>query len=129
MVDQIFTTSMNFQNLRNLAPIAVALLLGFLLASPSTAQEDPNPNSPTPVLMSTVDTTRALALSDSGRSARTRLPKAGGSVFDLNARVVLYVTNVTLMKGEDATAFRVYAIDAKRRLYRFPVLGLTPIDS
>src|SRR5688500_1756707 len=119
---------MNLQQLKAPAPIAAALLIGFLLTIPSAAQNDPDPNSPTPVLLSSADSTRALAIQDNGRQTRGGLPKTGSAVFDLHSRAILYVTNVALMKGEDATAFRVYAVDARQRLYRFPVLGMSPAD-
>ena len=93
------------------------------------AQSDPNPNSPTPVLLGSSDHTRALASPDSGpRARRGTLPTTSTTAFDLNSRITLYVSNVYLMKGEDESAFRVYAQDSAGRFYRFPVRGIRPID-
>ncbi|HKP68629.1 MAG TPA: DUF1800 family protein, partial [Pyrinomonadaceae bacterium] len=52
--------------------------------------------------------------------------KAEPQTFEPNSRIVLYVTNVELLKSEGASAFRVYVVDASGRLYRFPVVGLEP---
>ena len=40
----------------------------------------------------------------------------------------MYITNVELLGGEAAEAFRVYSEDASGRFYRFPVLDLKLID-
>jgi uncharacterized protein (DUF1800 family) len=56
------------------------------------------------------------------------VPAANANAFDLYSKVVLYVTNVELMAGEGASAFRVYAEDARGRRYRFPVLNLKLVD-
>lgn len=87
------------------------------------AQGDPDPNSPTPVLLSVEGSTRALAV------ARNKFGREGFSnvrerAFANGNRVVLFVTNVDLMDDEGANAFRVYAEDSKGRAYRFPVLDL-----
>lgn len=79
-----------------------------LLSSAVFAQPDPDPNSPVPVLLDVSQTT----------SVRV----APGS------RVLFYVTNVDLMEGESANAFRVYAEDSNKRLYRFRVLRLQAVD-
>ncbi len=104
-------------------------LLVFLSAFSAWSQTDePNPDSPTPVLISESDSVRVLATAP-GQS----LPIAArgiGSVkiknpaFPLYGRAVLYVTNIELMDGEDATAFRLNVQDANGRGYRFPVLDL-----
>ncbi len=106
--------------------ISGVLVLGVLAAFSVFAQSDPNPNSPTPILLSAPDSTRALAASDAEKNSV--LPKAQNSSFDFNSKVVLYVTNVELMNGEGANAFRVYAQDANGKFYRFPVLNLKLID-
>lgn len=99
-----------------------------LLVFPGFAEDDPNPDSPTPVLVSVSDSTRALAVS--GKSWRGNLPKESSRVFDYGANsiVTLFVTNVELTKEEGANAFRVYIQDAKGREYRLPVLDLQPVD-
>ncbi|MDQ2747110.1 MAG: DUF1800 domain-containing protein [Acidobacteriota bacterium] len=86
---------------------------------------DPNPDSPTPVLISDSDSTRALAISPVRRAGK--MTGAESPAFPLYAKAVLYVTNVDLMDDEGATAFRVNVEDAKGRTYRFPVLDLQPL--
>ena len=119
---------MNSKQLNRLRQILCALFVGVLLAIPAFAEEDTNPNSPTPVLLSAPDSTRALAIGETGKSLRGGLPRAENNSFDLYSKVVLYVTNIELMNGEDAMAFRVYAEDANGRDYRFPVLNLKLVD-
>ena len=94
------------------------LLACVVLAGSAFAQNDPDPNSPTPVLLSSADQRRTGALAASGDLG----------AFDSNARVVLYVTNVQPSKGEGPNSFRVYGEDANRRIYRFRILDLAPAD-
>ncbi len=107
-------------------------LLVFLAAFSARAQnDDPNPDSPTPVLISEADSLRALATAP-GKSltaaGRGGIPvKIKSPAFPLNARVVLYVTNLDLLDGEGATAFRLNVKDGGGRRYRFPVLDLQPL--
>ena len=102
----------------------VSLFLATLPVVFAFAQAEPNPNSPTPVLLSGPDPARALTSISILRTKAARSVATAPEIFELNGQVVLYVTNVELMKGEGASAFRVYVIDAKGRLYRFPVVGL-----
>jgi uncharacterized protein (DUF1800 family) len=106
-------------------PVAYALFIFICLAVPSSAQRDPNPNSPAPVLLSSRESTRALAEAYPRRPSR----QIRKDVFELNSRVRLYVSDVVLMKGEEETAFRVYAEDSQRRTYRFPVVAVQQIES
>jgi uncharacterized protein (DUF1800 family) len=101
----------------------------FLLFFPVLAQEeDPNPDSPTPVLLSEAESTRALTALPTTKVKRgSQIRFQGGSAFSLDSLVTLYVTNIELMKGEGASAFRVYIEDSKERQYRFPVLDLQPV--
>ncbi len=98
----------------------------FLLVFPVLAQDDPNPDSPTPVLISETASTRALTTAPNTEK-RGRLSKLQTGAFSPDSTVVLYVTNIELLKGEDASAFRVYVEDAKGRQYRFPVVDLQPV--
>ena len=119
---------MNRKFLKKLQSLTGILFFCLLLIFPVLSQTDPNPNSPTPILLSATDSTRALVVRETGKSLKRRLPKAANNVFDLNSKIVLYVTNVELMGGEAAEAFRVYSEDASGRFYRFPVLDLKLID-
>jgi hypothetical protein len=101
----------------------------FLLFFPVLAQEeDPNPDSPTPVLLSEPDSTRALtALPAAKITTRNSQLRLQTRAFALDSLVTLYVTNIELLKDEGATAFRVYVEDAQKRKYRFPVLDFQPV--
>ena len=92
----------------------------FLSVFPIWAQEDPNPDSPTPVLISESESLRALATTPD-KLRRGNLAKIKSGAFQPNSKVVLYVTNIDLLANEGASAFRVYVEDAKGRKYRFPV--------
>lgn len=97
----------------------------FLLITPSLAQSDPNPNSPSPVLLSEKDVSRALVI-DANAKVKG-VPNAKSKAFKLNSKINLYISDVELMEGEGANAFRVYAKDSKNRLYRFRVVALDRI--
>ncbi len=104
-----------------------AVLATFLLMFPVQAQEDdPNPDSPTPVLLSETNSTRALAAApDALRQTNSSKTKSGA--FSANSKILLFVSNLDLMPDEGANAFRINVTDAKGRQYRFPVLDITPV--
>jgi uncharacterized protein (DUF1800 family) len=104
-----------------LRPIALLALVSSMVFAAS-AQEDPDPNSPTPILLSEMTSTRALAHTPK-RSGRTDLSSVTAQAFDRGSKVNIYVTNLVLMEGEGANAFRVYAEDKDGHTYMFPVLG------
>jgi uncharacterized protein (DUF1800 family) len=114
--------------LKSLIRISTALFIAFGLVFAAFAETDTNPNSPTPVLLSASDSTRALAVQATGKSPGAVLPRAENNAFALYSRVVLYVTNVELMRGEGGNAFRAYGRDARGVFYRFPVTDITTID-
>ena len=101
-------------------------LIIFTTALSITAQPtvDPNPDSPTPVLIGEFDSLRALATATGKNIAVNNLSKIKSPAFPLFSKAVIYITNVNLLDGEDASAFRVYAEDSKGRTYRFPVLQM-----
>jgi uncharacterized protein (DUF1800 family) len=108
---------------------AGALLIISSIAVPMAAQsEDPDPNSPTPVLISMEDSVRALALPRSRYGRRMDL-KTARTAYAPGSQIVLFVTNLDLMKNEGANAFRVYSVDNKGRTYRFPVVDLQPFEA
>ena len=107
--------------------ISLTTLIIFAFAFTIRAENNQSSDSPIPVLISEVDSTRALAIPaerSSNRSFSQKQPK----VFSSNSKIVLYVTNLNLMPGEGASAFRVYVEDAKNRKYRFPVLDIRPVE-
>lgn len=85
------------------------LFCGIVLTSAVIGQSDPDPNSPVPVLLEISQTTPAS--------------------LGPGSRVLIRVTNIDLMEGEAASAFRVYAEDANKHLYRFRVLRLQAVDT
>jgi hypothetical protein len=102
-------------------------LVIFLLAFSVPAQEeDPNPDSPTPVLLSESGSPRALA-APADALERTNFPKTKSGAFSANSKIVLFVTNLDLMADEGANAFRINVEDAKGRQYRFPVLDISQV--
>lgn len=114
------------RKLRFLKQFAV---VGFvvLLAAFAVSANDPDPNSPTPILLSAEDSTRALAVAEGTKIGRT-LPRAENNAFEYGAKVVFFVTNIRLMDGEGAKAFRFYGEDANGRHYLFPVTNIKLID-
>lgn len=89
------------------------------------AQQDPDPNSPTPVLLSEVGSTRALAV-EADSFGRVDLRVARNQAFRAGETIVLLVSNIKLIDGEGANAFRLYVEDANRRKYRFPIVNIEP---
>jgi len=108
--------------------LSAGLVMFVAVFSVWAQNEDPNPDSPTPVLISEPNSLRALANTPDkiGRTSASRT--IGGNAFSLDSRAVLYVTNIELMPGEDATAFRLYVEDSRGRIYRFPVLDIQPVS-
>lgn len=106
--------------------ISVCFVISLLITPGLLAQSDPNPNSPTPILLSGSDASRALAVE--ANSKINGLPNTKSRAFSLNSKVILFVTNVELMPGEGANAFRVYVKDANNHLYRFPVEAIDRLD-
>src|SRR5437867_2772362 len=101
-----------------------------LSALPVLAQydeQDPDPNSPTPILLSMEGSTRALATPKTRAFGKLNPATSIQSAYSPGSKIDLYVTNLDLMKGEGANAFRVYAMDKNGHLYRFPVLAMQPL--
>jgi hypothetical protein len=98
----------------------------FLAAFAASAQIDPNPDSPTPVLISQKDSLRVLATSVDQTEGEILTP-TDRQAFMPNSIIVIYITNVDLLADEDAGAFRLYVEDSKGRKYRFPVLDARPV--
>ncbi len=112
-----------------LNPVFLFLLL---LCPAIFAADDPNPDSPTPVLLSQSDATRALAVEYASWGGN--LPKAStppqAQAFRVGQKsvITLFVTNLDLLEGEGANAFRVYLNHRNGRTYQFPVEELTPVS-
>lgn len=112
---------------RSSAILTILFLISALVTAIS-AQNYPDPNSPSPVLLgSESDITRALT--SPADSKDLEYPKTSVDAFRLGDVVRLYVANVRLIPGEGASAFRVYARDRNKHLYRFSVLGISRVKS
>ncbi len=102
-------------------------LVIFLLSFVASAETDPNPDSPTPVLISeSKESLRALATS-AERLGQINPLGLKSRAFMPNSRVVLYATNLEFLAGEGANSIRLYVEDARGRKYRFPVLDASPL--
>ena len=101
--------------------IFTAALAVCFVVIPALGQDDPDPNSPTPVLLAGKDRTRVFAVSTS-KARRVNMSTAARQAFPPNSKVTIYVRNVDLMEGEGANAFRIYAEDERGRQYRFPII-------
>src|SRR5688572_6554619 len=79
-----------------------------LAASGISAQEDPNPDSPTPSLLSDVDRTRVLAVNTRGWDGN--VPSSGRVTFQPSSQssITIFVSKLQLLPGEAANSVRVY---------------------
>jgi uncharacterized protein (DUF1800 family) len=85
------------------------------------AQDDPDPNSPSPILLTQNGSYRVITNQYAGIQTN-RVDE----VFEPNDVVTLYVKNVPLMKDEGASSFRTFVVDRNGTHYRFPVIDLQP---
>ena len=104
------------------------LLCAAIFCSVVPAQDDEDPNSPQPLLITRDDSASALTspgpvTSKLGTARKTSVTPT----FAPSQEAVLFVTNLDLMKGEGANAFRIYAVDKKGHQYRFPIGSLTEL--
>lgn len=108
------------------AKLTLITVAALFLCSTAFGQGDPDPNSPTPYLI-TLDTSAEARI---GLDDGVRTPRARGveRVFTRGSMIVLYVANVRLADGEGPKAFRVYAEASGGRLYRFPVEDISSSD-
>ncbi len=106
----------------------LTLLALVSVAALAIAAQDGDPNSPTPVLLSEADSTRALAQTPGKIRGSSDLVKIKSQAFLPEEKVELFVTNLDLMEDEGANAFRVYALDKAGHQFRFPVLSIEPFS-
>ena len=119
---------MNSRNSRFLQRVLSSFLIILPLVFPVLAQEDTDPNSPTPVLLSESNSTRALAYEPNSSRLDKRLSKEKSRAFSPGSKIVIYTTNLDLMDDEGANAFRLYIQDKSGKKYRFPILEITPVQ-
>jgi uncharacterized protein (DUF1800 family) len=118
---------MNSKNSRFLRRALSAFLIILPLVFTTLAQEDSDPNSPTPILLSLDNSTRALAYELYSVRRDKRSSKERIRAFSPGSKIVLYATNFELMRDEGANAFRLYVQDKLGRKYRFPVVEIAPV--
>lgn len=104
--------------------VFMAFVVFCLLSVPAVAQlEDPDPNSPSPVLLRPTDAKRILTVSaDATAQPEPNAPPSES--FPPNSRVAIFVQNIKLMEGEGFNAFRVWVEDSRGRTFRFPVVDI-----
>ncbi|HQU85115.1 MAG TPA: DUF1800 domain-containing protein [Pyrinomonadaceae bacterium] len=92
------------------------------------AQDDANPESPIPVLLSDADKTRVLAVSSNRWNGE--LPLSGQAVFKPGAKsvITIFATNFDFANDEAANSVRVYLKQNSGKVYQLPVEDLIRID-
>jgi uncharacterized protein (DUF1800 family) len=92
------------------------------------AEDDPNPDSPTPILLSQANSSAVLAID--GASWKGRIPKQSQTIFRPGSKssITLFVTNLDLMENEGANAFRVYLYQKSGRTFELQTENLTSVD-
>ena len=101
--------------------ISIFLAIVVCLAAPCFGQEiDPDPDSPTPVLLSQPTSPERLLAVPQARYKGV-LPKTPEPFvsFDPQSVLTLFVTNVELMDNEGVNAFRVYVYQKSRKTLVF----------
>ena len=98
-----------------------------VFAVAAVAQEDPNPNSPTPSLLSSPDRTRVLAVNTRGWDGG--VPTSGGTVFrpSRTNSVTIFVSDLQLMPGEGANSVRVYLTQRSGKVFELRTDELVPV--
>lgn len=101
--------------MKRLLFVQFLIILCFLV--PAFGQDDPDPNSPSPILISETASDRALAV-DAG-AFRGRLPLSGRSAFEPgpDRSFILFLRPLPLLPGEGANAFRVYLKQSNGRTF------------
>jgi uncharacterized protein (DUF1800 family) len=91
------------------------------------AQDDPNPDSPTPVILSEFD--GASALYARPKTSKNALPGSPLTVNLSGGRTSFgfFVTNVDMLAGEGANAFRVYLRQKSGLSFQLPVESLNRV--
>ena len=102
--------------------LLLTLLGAFSVASAQTRQ---------PIVLTDANSTRAIAL-DSLTRTRDPFPVSSFSFVasaDTRTRVLVFVMNLDLLAGEDASALTADGEDSNHRLYKFKVEDVRPVPS
>jgi uncharacterized protein (DUF1800 family) len=91
------------------------------------AQEDPNPDSPVPSLLSSPDRTRILAVNTRGWDGT--VPSSGGLVFrpSRTNSITVFVSNLQLMSGEGVNSIRIYLTQRSGKTFELQTDQIIPI--
>ena len=100
----------------------------FLFSVQSFAEDDPNPASPVPVLLSQTGSSQILAVD--GTKWDGTFPKSSQIVFRPGQKnlLTLFVTNLDLMQGEGSNALRVYLYQKSRKVFELQTETLTQLN-
>jgi len=112
---------------RYLAQISLSVFLILMFSVAFLAQTDPDPNSPTPVLLTMPQSPRAMT-SEPGKNPDSSRRLLESTAYKWNSRVDLFVANLPFLPGEGANAFRAFGQDAEGVRYQFPVIDLRLYD-
>ena len=99
-----------------------------LAASGISAQEDPNPDSPSPALLADVDSTRILAVNTRGWHGG--VPASGRLTFrpSRTDSVTIFVSNLSLLPGEGVNSLRVYLTQQSGKTFELQTEQLIPAN-
>jgi uncharacterized protein (DUF1800 family) len=91
------------------------------------AEEDPNPDSPVPSLLSSPDRTRILAVNTRGWDGT--VPSSGGLVFrpSRTNSITVFVSNLQLMSGEGVNSIRIYLTQRSGKTFELQTDQIIPI--
>lgn len=118
---------MNCNHSKKFQTLSVILFVILAFSFPAFSQDDPNPNSPTPVLLSAFDLGKTGKPEKLKKNLPSKMPT--GASEPIYSKVALYVANIEPMTGEEASAFRVYAEDSTGKKFFFPVADFELIDA
>src|SRR4030095_10611027 len=101
-------------------------LFSAILLFGAIAQEDPNPDSPSPSLLSGPERTRILAVNTRGWDGG--VPSSGGLVFRPSPTnsVTIFVSNLQLMHDEGANSLRVYLTQRSGKTFELQTEQVIP---
>ncbi len=103
-------------------------LIVFLFSFQAFAEDDPNPDSPTPILLSQSGSANILAVKTEDWDGK--LPASGEKLFvpDEKNSITLFLTNVELLPKEGANAFRVYLYQKSGKTFELTTDDLIQMD-
>jgi uncharacterized protein (DUF1800 family) len=102
------------------------LILICMLGVPTPAEDDPNPDSPTPVLLSQANSSQVLAVNTA--SWKGNFPRLSQTLFRPAQVVTLFVTNLDLMENEGVNSLRVYLFQKSGKTFELQTQDLAPVN-